>query len=53
MHWDDRTTGITDENEENIFDDYQSITETDVSTAKDVRTNDRAIHNAHALSPYR
>ena len=49
MHWDDRKTGITNVNGKEIFGEYQSITETDVATAKADCTNGREIQNVHVL----
>ena len=49
MHWDDGITGTTDVNKKDLFGDYQSITKNNFATAKATRTNDRAIHNAHAI----
>ena len=42
-------TGITQVNNHDIFTAYHSITDTDVETARNNRTNPRAIQNAKAL----
>ena len=49
IHWDDRTTGITNVNGKGLFDKYHIITETGGITTKDACTNDRAVHNNCAL----
>ena len=49
MHWDNRTTGITDVNGKDLFSDYCSIAKSDIATSKAARTSDRAIQNACGL----
>ena len=49
IHCYDRTTGIIDFNEKELFGDYHIITKTDTVTAKADRINDRAMQNACTL----